>query len=57
VKYEAEIESGGMAHILSFIKIGSDVQKLLGMDVHVDTQTRRGTRALDTTVGIELSPS
>jgi hypothetical protein len=30
MKYAAEMDSGAMVHIPSFIKIGSGVQKLIG---------------------------
>jgi hypothetical protein len=36
VKYAVEMGSGAMIYILSFIKIGSGIQKLMG-----DTQTHR----------------
>lgn len=34
MKYAVEIASGGMMYMPSFVKNGSDVQKLLGWDTH-----------------------
>jgi hypothetical protein len=39
MKYAAEMGSGAMIHIRSFIKIGSGIQKLKGMGGEVDSQT------------------
>jgi hypothetical protein len=39
MKYAAEMESGGMMYVPSFIKIGLGVQKLLGMDAYIERDT------------------
>jgi hypothetical protein len=38
MKYEVEMYSGGMIPIPSFIKIGSDIQKLMGGDSQTNRQ-------------------
>jgi hypothetical protein len=38
--------SGGMINIPSFIRIGSDLQKLLWRDTHADTQTQRDSKVI-----------
>jgi hypothetical protein len=49
MKYAAEMGSGGVIHIPSFIKIGSDIQKLMG--VGVDSQTQTAWRSYMLTLG------
>jgi hypothetical protein len=39
VKCATEMASGGMIYTTSFMTTGIGVQKLLGEDTHVDTQT------------------
>jgi hypothetical protein len=39
MKYAVEMGSGAMIYIPSFIRIGSSIQKLIGVDTHTDTQT------------------
>jgi hypothetical protein len=42
MKYAVEMGSGAMMYILSFIKIGSAIQKLIGgIKRHTDIQTAR----------------
>jgi hypothetical protein len=41
MKYAVKMGSGGMICMPSFIMIGSGIQKLLGGDMHTDTQTAR----------------
>jgi hypothetical protein len=38
MKYAVGMASGGMIYIPRFIKIGSDIQKLLGWDTYANTQ-------------------
>jgi hypothetical protein len=42
MKYAAEMGSGGMVYIPSFIKIGSDIQTLLGGSTNIQTHRQRG---------------
>jgi hypothetical protein len=37
MKYAVEMGSGAMIYVPSFIKIGSDIQKLMGRGVHRHT--------------------
>jgi hypothetical protein len=39
VKCAVEVDSGGMIYIPIFLKIGSDIKKLLWGDAHTDIQT------------------
>jgi hypothetical protein len=41
MKYAAEMGSGAMIYIPSFIKIDSDIPKLIGRGIHTDTETAR----------------
>jgi hypothetical protein len=38
MKYAVEMGSGAMIYIPSFIKIGSGIQELIGMDTQIDRQ-------------------
>jgi hypothetical protein len=40
MKYVVEMGSGAMIYIPSFIKIGSDIQKLIGGGIHRQTGCR-----------------
>jgi hypothetical protein len=42
MKYAVEMGSGAMIYIPSFIKIGSDIQKLKRWDTHTDTHRQQG---------------
>jgi hypothetical protein len=42
MNYAVEMDSGAMMLILSFIKIGSDIQKLLGCGIHTQTHREQG---------------
>jgi hypothetical protein len=46
MNYAAEMGSCAMTHILSFVKIGSGIQKLIRGDTHRDTQTGRSHKPL-----------
>jgi hypothetical protein len=39
MKYTVEMSTGAMIYIPSLIKIGSDIQKLMGGGGYTDTQT------------------
>jgi hypothetical protein len=40
-KYVAEMDTGAMIYVLSFIKIGSDFETLTRIHSHVNTQMNR----------------
>jgi hypothetical protein len=39
MKYAAETDSGATIYVPSFIKIGSDTQKVIGVGTHTHTHT------------------
>jgi hypothetical protein len=43
MKYVVELGSSTITNIPNFIKIGSDIQKLVGADTHTDTRARAHT--------------